>query len=401
MCSTSLPAPPRSTILPNDLRLNEKSAEPLSPASTSRMFGARRFTRSPILLALPSPVRVSVLWATFAVTPCRALSGAAAAAGVANTRTAASTARSVRRQGRVASEEKFTGHVHPCRRWGPDRSVPGLLSVVWRANTRAGRAAVQMRSVTQPRLRRLSGLVVDLGRRLRVRLVPAAALPDRREQGGCLLALARVEAVEQIVLDAVHHLRDLVDHRAPLLRDLDDVAAAILGIAAARGVATLLELIEDGDEVGGVEVQLTAERLLGDLPAVTKLDQRRDVPGTDPKRLERLGEAVGGDAAALDHQERRPLLGDAGRGALSCVLWHAWKVSMGEPLVSTNHLLPSGDASTRRQPPSAHHPRRALAGRHLVRAAAVAGRPGTAGDPGLPAHLRERGRLDPHGVPLE
>src|SRR5881398_769700 len=107
------------------------------------------------------------------------------------------------------------------------------------------------------------------------------------------------------------------------------MAAAILGIAAPRRVAPLLELVEDRDEVGGIEMQLPAKRLLRELPTVAKLDQSRDVAWPDSERLERLGEAVHRDPAQLDHQQRRPLLGDAGRRALSRVLWHTPKVIMG------------------------------------------------------------------------
>src|SRR3954453_10682795 len=113
-------------------------------------------------------------------------------------------------------------------------------------------------------------------------------------------------------------------------------------------------------------MQLPAERLLRELAAVAKLDQRRHVARADPERLERLGEAVHRDAAELDHEEHRPLLGDAWRGRLSCVLWHAPKVITYEPFVTTNDLIGSCDLATRRQPPPSHRPRRPLARRHLV-----------------------------------
>src|SRR4051794_26473335 len=131
------------------------------------------------------------------------------------------------------------------------------------------------------RARGLGSLVADLGGRPRVRLVAAAALPDRGEQAGDLLALTRVEPVEQLVLDAVHRLRDLVDHREPLLRDLHQMPAPVLGIAAASRVAALLELVQDRDEVRGIEVQLAAKGLLGELTAVAQLDQRGDMARAD------------------------------------------------------------------------------------------------------------------------
>src|SRR3954451_20609605 len=88
----------------------------------------------------------------------------------------------------------------------------------------------------------LGGFVGGAGRvghDLRQRRVAAALLPDRGEQPLELLALGWIEAVEHVVLDAVHHLGDLVDHSEALLRDLDKVAAAVAGIAAARRVAAL------------------------------------------------------------------------------------------------------------------------------------------------------------------
>ena len=60
---------------------------------------------------------------------------------------------------------------------------------------------------------------------------------SRRQQPLELLALGGLEPVQQVGLHPVHHLRDLVDHREPLLRDLDEVPAAVLGVAAARRVA--------------------------------------------------------------------------------------------------------------------------------------------------------------------
>src|SRR5213079_117206 len=123
-----------------------------------------------------------------------------------------------------------------------------------------------------------------------------------------------------------------------LLRDLDEVSAAILGIAAPRRVAPLLELVEDRDEIGGIEMQLPAQRLLCELSTVAKLDQSRHVAGTDPERLQRLGEAVHRDPAQLDHQQRRPLLGDARRRGPPRVLWHTPNVTTRQPLAYTNPL---------------------------------------------------------------
>src|SRR5256885_16973465 len=100
------------------------------------------------------------------------------------------------------------------------------------------------------------------------------------------------------------------------------MAAAILGIAAPGRIAPLLELVQDRDEIGGVEMQLPTQRLLRELAAIAKLDQSRDVARSDSERLQRLGEAVHRDPAQLDHQQRRPSLGNARSGALSRVLCH-------------------------------------------------------------------------------
>src|SRR4051794_22261623 len=185
----------------------------------------------------------------------------------------------------------------------------------------------------------LRGLVLWLGRDLRPGLVAAASLPDGRQQGAQFLALSRLEAFHQLGLHAVHHLGDLVDHREALLRDLHEVPAAILRIAASLRVAPLLELVEDGDEVGGIQVQLATQSLLRELAAVAQFDQGRDVARADAERLERLCEAVHRDPAQLDHQEGGPSLGDAGGRGLFRVLWHAQNVTTHEPLVNTNDLL--------------------------------------------------------------
>ena len=139
--------------------------------------------------------------------------------------------------------------------------------------------------------------------------------------------IGRLEALEQVFLHPIHHLGDLLDHRDSLVRDLDEMSATILGIAAPRREASLLQLVEDRDEIGGIEMQLATQRLLRELSMVAKLDQSRDVARTDSERLQRLGEAVHRDPAQFDHQQHRPLLGDAGPVGLSRLRCHGPKAS--------------------------------------------------------------------------
>jgi hypothetical protein len=87
-----------------------------------------------------------------------------------------------------------------------------------------------------------------------------------------LVALSRLETLEQLLLHPVHDLGGLVDDRQPLLGDLHDVTAPILRIAAPGGEATLLELVQDRDEIRRINVKAAAERLLGELAVVAKLD---------------------------------------------------------------------------------------------------------------------------------
>src|SRR5438034_4019704 len=97
-------------------------------------------------------------------------------------------------------------------------------------------------------------------------------------------------------------------------------------------------------------MQLPTQGLWREFATVAKPDQGRDVARSDSERLQRLGEAVHRDPAQLDHQQRRPLLGDPWRGALSRVFWHAPKVITSQSFVSTNHLLGSCDLAARDQP---------------------------------------------------
>src|SRR6478752_3687535 len=90
-------------------------------------------------------------------------------------------------------------------------------------------------------------LVVRIGWDLGPCLVPAASLPHRGEQTLRLGALGGLEAGEQVPVYPVHHLGDSLKHRDPLPGDLDEVSAAILGIAASDRVAPLLELVQDCD----------------------------------------------------------------------------------------------------------------------------------------------------------
>src|SRR3954447_21453967 len=92
-----------------------------------------------------------------------------------------------------------------------------------------------------PRVEALGSLVVGVAGDLGPRLVAGASLPDRGQQDLELLALGGLEAVEQLGLHPIHDLGDPLDHGDPLLRDLHEVPAAILGIAAALRVAPLLE----------------------------------------------------------------------------------------------------------------------------------------------------------------
>src|SRR5204863_5544356 len=78
----------------------------------------------------------------------------------------------------------------------------------------------------------------------RVRVIPAARLPDRGESYLELVALGRLEPLEELLLYLVHHLGGLVDDRQSLLRDFHDVTAAILRIAAPGGEAAFLELVQ-------------------------------------------------------------------------------------------------------------------------------------------------------------
>ena len=128
--------------------------------------------------------------------------------------------------------------------------------------------------------------VVERGHAMEQRVQLAAVLREKRRQ--------------QIVLHLARHRTTRGRRVPPSGGERHDVAAAILGVAAALGEAALLELVEDAHHVAAIE----AERL-GDLALRNRLafvDEQEH--GVVMRAKPAVGERVAQPPARLDAEPR-------------------------------------------------------------------------------------------------
>lgn len=102
-----------------------------------------------------------------------------------------------------------------------------------------------------------------------------------------LLALVGVEGAEHVVLGHRQRALRLLEALRAVLREVDDVAAAVLDGAPPRDQPIGLELVEQADEVGPVDVQLGGERLLGGAAMVAQQRERDEVARAQSEWVER------------------------------------------------------------------------------------------------------------------
>ncbi len=119
--------------------------------------------------------------------------------------------------------------------------------------------------------------VIDERRRSRRSLRARCTGERLAEQLAQRVALLGAECREHLVLDAVHPLLCALDRVAAGVGERHDVAATVVGVAAPRGVAGALQLVEQQHEVVRVEAERLAERLLRHLAAVVAQVRERHV----------------------------------------------------------------------------------------------------------------------------
>ena len=73
---------------------------------------------------------------------------------------------------------------------------------------------------------------------------------------------SKLSADEDLVVDGLEGAVDLQQQALALRRELDDAAPPVGPVAAAHDQISVLELVQQGDEVGGVEPEHLDQRLL-------------------------------------------------------------------------------------------------------------------------------------------
>src|ERR1017187_862509 len=158
-----------------------------------------------------------------------------------------------------------------------------------------------------PAVRRLAGaaraVVLRAGRRL-----PADGVDRPGEQPVQRRPLVQAQRAEQVVLDPARPTLGQAQRFLPPRRQLDDMAAAVGGIAAAGDQPPLLELVEQPDDVARVQAQRLREPLLAGRPVLAEQLQRDEVPGAKAARRHRGLGGAPPDAGEVVEQGQRLLL---------------------------------------------------------------------------------------------
>ena len=86
---------------------------------------------------------------------------------------------------------------------------------------------------------------------------------DAEEEAVEQLAALGVQRGEEVVLDPLHELAQLGELLLPFRGERDRVPAAVVRVAAALEQASLLEAVEQADELAAVELERVGDRRLG------------------------------------------------------------------------------------------------------------------------------------------
>src|SRR6202035_1279377 len=108
--------------------------------------------------------------------------------------------------------------------------------------------------------------------------------------------LLHAQGAEQVVVNLTKPFVGIAELRFASGRELDDVPAAVRGIAAARDQLSFLELVEKSDDVAWIQAQGVGERLLARRALVAEKLQRDQVTRPEAAGLERALERAPTDA---------------------------------------------------------------------------------------------------------
>src|ERR671935_624714 len=146
--------------------------------------------------------------------------------------------------------------------------------------------------------------LIGVGDQLGATLVDAAPVGDQRYQAQQLRALLRVQPAEKLVLHRLRRALGRGQAGPPFLRDLDDVPPAVLRIAATNDQAVGLEVVEQADELAGVDADRVDQRLLA-RGLSAHLEQHPEVARREAARLQRFRVPALGRASDLHQQHPR------------------------------------------------------------------------------------------------
>jgi FMN-dependent NADH-azoreductase len=134
-------------------------------------------------------------------------------------------------------------------------------------------------------------------------------------EGGSLFG---TERSEQLVFDAAESLLGEAEFALPHRGELDDVAAAVSGVAAARDQPTLFEFVQEADDVARVEMKRLRQALLARRSLLVKQPQRDQVAGPKPTRCHRdLSRPAADSSQVIEQRQQLALHVRPGRGHAS------------------------------------------------------------------------------------
>jgi hypothetical protein len=120
--------------------------------------------------------------------------------------------------------------------------------------------------------------------------------------------LLRAQGAKQVVVNLTKTLVRIAELRFASGRELDDMPAAVGGIAAARNQPSFLELVEKSDDVAWIQAQRVSECLLARRALVAEKLQGDQMTWAEATGLERALESASTDAGEVLEQREESLV---------------------------------------------------------------------------------------------
>jgi len=128
--------------------------------------------------------------------------------------------------------------------------------------------------------------------------------PD--QEGAELATLAIAEWPEQLVLGAPGRLARSLHCPPPVRRQLDAVTSSVGRIRGAGQKPPVLELVQEGDQVAGLDPKLEGQVTLRDRTLRVQMVQNRELGPSQPALAEAAAQAPGGGAGEAKDQDSEP-----------------------------------------------------------------------------------------------